>query len=49
MTHTSKQPDWQIVTICEDFVIEVDCNSGAYRRVYSDGRIEAQSPLPDSP
>lgn len=38
---TSKtQHDWQIVTICTGFVIEVDCNSGARRRVYEDGRIE---------
>lgn len=37
---TSKNPDWQIVTICDGFVIEVDCNSGARRRVFKDGRIE---------
>lgn len=36
----AKQQDWQIVTICDGFVIEVDCNSGARRRVYEDGRIE---------
>lgn len=40
----SKAPDWQIVTICDGFVIEVDCNSGARRRVYADGRIEAMQP-----
>lgn len=40
----SKAPDWQIVTICDGFVIEVDCNSGKRRRVYADGRIEAMKP-----
>lgn len=36
----AKTQDWQIVTICDGFVIEVDCNSGSYRRVYADGRID---------
>lgn len=35
-----KQQDWQIVSICNGFVVEVDCNSGKRRRVYADGRIE---------
>lgn len=35
-----KKPDWQVVTICKGFVIEIDCNSGARRIVYSDGRVE---------
>lgn len=26
-----KHTDWQIVTICTGYVIEVDCNSGARR------------------
>lgn len=34
------KPDWQIVTICDEFVVEVNCNGGAYRRLYRDGRIE---------
>lgn len=36
---TPLQPDWQIVTICPGFVIEVNCNGGRYRRVYADGSI----------
>ena len=40
MTQSKKEPDWQVVTICYGFVIEVDCNSGKRRRVYKDGRIE---------
>lgn len=40
MTQSKKAPDWQVVTICDGFVIEVDCNSGKRRRVYKDGRIE---------
>jgi len=36
-------PDWQVVTILDDSVIEVDCNSGARRRVFKDGRIEVIS------
>jgi hypothetical protein len=35
-----KAPDWQVVTICESYVIEVNCNSGGRRCVYDDGRIE---------
>lgn len=34
------KPDWQVVTICPGFVIEVNCNGGGHRRVYPDGRIE---------
>lgn len=40
MTLSTKFPDWQVVTICDGFVIEVDCNSGKRRRVYTDGKIE---------
>jgi hypothetical protein len=35
-----QKPDWQIVTICNGFVIEVNCNGGGHRRVHADGRIE---------
>lgn len=35
-----KSTDWQIVTICTGYVVEVDCNSGARRRVYRNGHIE---------
>lgn len=31
--------DWQIVQIWPGFVVEVNCNGGGHRRVYSDGRI----------
>lgn len=34
--------DWQVVTICPGFKVEVNCNGGGYRRVYEDGRIEVQ-------
>lgn len=34
-----KPEDWQIVAIFVHFVEEVDCNSGARRRVYRDGRV----------
>lgn len=40
MTLSTKLSDWQVVTICDGFVIEVDCNSGKRRRVYTDGKIE---------
>jgi hypothetical protein len=33
------KPDWQIVTICYGFVIEVNCNGGGHRRTYTDGRV----------
>lgn len=36
-----RKPEWHIVTIFPDFVVEVNCNGGGYRRVYRDGRIEA--------
>lgn len=36
------KPDWQIVTVCEGFVIEVNCNGGGYRRLYADGRIVSE-------
>ncbi len=35
-----KTPDWQIVSVCFGFVIEVNCNGGGHRRVFDDGRIE---------
>lgn len=35
------KPDWQVVTICTGFVVEVNCNGGGFRRVYRNGRIEA--------
>lgn len=35
-----KQPDWQAVILAGHFTDEVDCNSGARRRVFADGRIE---------
>ncbi|MCE9935653.1 hypothetical protein [Aeromonas salmonicida] len=34
--------DWQAVSTWPDFTIEADCNSGRYRRVYRDGRIEIE-------
>ncbi|MFM4785426.1 hypothetical protein ACEUCV_15580 [Aeromonas veronii] len=34
--------DWQAVSTWPDFTLEVDCNSGRYRRVYRDGRIEME-------
>jgi len=34
------KPDWQIASICDGFVIEVNCNGGGQRRVYTDGHIE---------
>lgn len=37
-----KIEDWQVVTICHGFVIEVDCNSGRRRRVYRGGRVELE-------
>ncbi len=36
------EEDWQVVSVWPDFVLEADCNSGRYRRVYSDGRIEME-------
>lgn len=35
-----KQTDWQPVAYAVNFTDEVDCNSGARRRVFADGRIE---------
>ena len=35
-----KKPDWQIITIAESFVDEVDCNSGCKRRVFKTGEIQ---------
>lgn len=35
-----KETDWQAVVLAENFTDEVDCNSGARRRVFADGRIE---------
>lgn len=32
--------DWQAVSSLPGFTLEVDCNSGRYRQVYRDGRIE---------
>ncbi|HDO1191510.1 TPA: hypothetical protein P2Q19_002358 [Aeromonas salmonicida] len=32
----------QAVSTWPDFTIEADCNSGRYRRVYRDGRIEIE-------
>lgn len=40
---SEKKHDWQVVTICDGFVIEVDCNSGESRRVYNDGRIKGRN------
>lgn len=37
--HMPPKPEWQIVTICHGFVIEMNCNGGGFRRVYADGRI----------
>lgn len=34
-----KQPDWQAIALAGNFTDEVDCNSGARRRVFADGRI----------
>jgi hypothetical protein len=34
------EPDWQIVQIAFDWVVEVNCNGGGHRRVWRDGRIE---------
>ncbi|MDH1848022.1 MAG: winged helix-turn-helix transcriptional regulator [Aeromonas sp.] len=34
--------DWQLVSIWPEFNLEVDCNTGNYRRVYQDGRIELE-------
>jgi len=31
--------DWQIVVIASTWIEEVDCNSGARRRVYKDGSV----------
>lgn len=36
-----KKPDWQAVALAANFTDEVDCNSGAPRRVFADGRIES--------
>lgn len=38
----NKNEDWQVVSIWPNFALEVDCNSGRYRRVYRDGRIEME-------
>lgn len=35
-----KKRDWQIVVIGNNFVDEVDCNSGKRRRVYRSGKIK---------
>lgn len=40
MAKAVRAPDWQVSSVCDGFVLEVDCNSGARRRVYRDGRIE---------
>lgn len=40
MAKATLAPDWQVSSVCDGFVLEVDCNSGARRRVYRDGRIE---------
>ncbi len=34
--------DWQAVSTWPDFTLEANCNSGRYRRVYRDGRIEVE-------
>lgn len=34
--------DWQVVSTWPGFNLEADCNSGRYRRVYCDGRIEME-------
>jgi hypothetical protein len=34
------KPHWQITVIANNFVHEVDCNSGKYRRVYKTGEIQ---------
>jgi len=36
----NQTPDWQVLQIFFGFAVEVNCNGGGYRRVYSDGRIE---------
>ena len=33
------QPDWQAIVLAGNFTDEVDCNSGARRRVFSNGRV----------
>jgi|GEM_PF-5205065 len=34
-----KAEDWQIVVIARSYVDEVDCNTGARRRIFNDGYI----------